>query len=76
MVISQMKKMFFKVKTINKNKVTTLYIDHAKPIVKNYKFKGFDEGVQIFIVQKIDISNSTLKIYDFKLKELPTLTKI
>ena len=72
------KKMFFKVKTINKNKVTTLYIDHAKPIVKNYKFiKGFDEGVLDFNSTKNgNISNSTLKIYDFKLKELPTLTKI
>ena len=70
--------MFFKVKTINKNKVTTLYIDHAKPIVKNYKFiKGFDEGVLDFYSTKNgNISNSTLKIYDFKLKELPTLTKI
>ena len=53
MAISQMKKMFFKVKTINKNKVTTLYIDHAKPIVKNYKFiKGFDEGVLDFYSKK------------------------
>ena len=78
MAISQMKKMFFKVKTINKNKVTTLYIDHAKPIVKNYKFiKGFDEGVLDFYSTKNgNISNSTLKIYDFKLKELPTLTKL
>ena len=79
MVIFQTKKkMIFTVKTINKNKITTLYIDHAKPIVKNYKFiKGFDEGVLDFYSTKNgNISNSTLKIYDFKLKELPTLTKI
>ena len=72
------KKMIFTVKTNNNNKVTTLFIDHAKPLVKRYKFiKGFDEGVLDFYSSKIgDISQSTLKIYEFKLKELPTLTKI
>jgi len=72
------KKMIFTVKTNNNNKVTTLFIDHAKPLVKRYKFiKGFDEGVLDFYSSKIgDTSQSTLKIYEFKLKELPTLTKI
>ena len=46
--------------------------------MQHYKFiKGFDEGVLDFYSTKIgDQSNSTLKIYDFKLKELPTLTKL
>ena len=59
-------------------KITTFFIDYAKPIVKNYKFiKGFEEGLLDFYSFKSGgISSSTLKIYDFKLKELPTLTKI
>ena len=70
--------MTFTVKTNNNNKITTLFIDHAKPLVKRYKFiKGFDEGVLDFYSSKIgNTSQSTLKIYEFKLKELPTLTKI
>ena len=72
------KKMIFTVKTNNNNKITTLFIDHAKPLVKRYKFiKGFDEGVLDFYSLKTgNTSQSTLKIYEFKLKELPTLTKI
>ena len=72
------KKMTFTVKTNNNNKITTLFIDHAKPLVKRYKFiKGFEEGVLDFYSLKTgDTSQSTLKIYEFKLKELPTLTKI
>ena len=72
------KKMTFTVKTNNNNKITTFFIDYAKPIVKRYKFiKGFDEGVLDFYSSKIgNTSQSTLKIYEFKLKELPTLTKI
>ncbi len=72
------KKMTFTVKTNNANKITTFFIDHAKPIVKRYKFiKGFNDGILDFYSSKIgNTSKSTLKIYDFKLKELPTLTKI
>ena len=71
------KKMTFTVKT-NNEKITTFFIDHAKPIVKRYKFiKGFNDGILDFYSSKIgNTSKSTLKIYDFKLKELPTLTKI
>ena len=62
----------------NNNKVTTLYSSRAKPLVKRYKFiKGFDEGYLDFYSSKKDnISKSKLNIYDFKLKELPVLTKI
>ena len=72
------KKLKFTVNSNGSTKTTTLFLDHAKPIVKRYKFiKGFDEGILDFYSTKNgDESNSQLKIYNFKLKELPTLTKI
>ena len=59
-------------------KITTLFSGEAKPLVDRYKFiKGFSEGKLDFYSSKKDnASKSTLKIYDFKLKELPALTKI
>ncbi len=72
------KKMKFTVKSNGSTKITTLFLDHAEPIVKRYKFiKGFDEGeLDFYSTKKGDESNSQLKIYNFKLKELPALTKI
>ncbi len=72
------KKVSFTIKTLNNNKVTTFYSDLAKPFVKKFKFiKGFEEGqIDFSSSKKGNISNSILKIYDFKLKELPSLTKI
>ena len=73
------KKINYSVKKLNENKkVTTLLLENAEPIVKRYKFiKGFEEGVLDFSSSsEQDISTSTLKIYNFKLKELPLLTKI
>ncbi len=66
------------IKNKNNTKVTTFYSDFAKPFVKKYKFiKGFEEGkIDFSSTKKNKISNSKLKIYDFKLKELPALTKI
>ncbi len=60
------------------NKVTTFYSPNAKPFVKRYKFiKGFDEGsLDFYSVKTGESTTSKLKIYDFKLKELPALTKI
>ena len=60
------------------NKVTTFYSPKAKPFVKRYKFiKGFDEGsLDFYSIKTRELSTSKLKIYDFKLKELPVLTKI
>ncbi len=60
------------------NKITTLYSSKAKPLVERYKFiKGFDEGyLDFYSSKKENISKSKLNIYDFKLKELPVLTKI
>ena len=67
--------------TVKKNddaKITTLFSGQAKPLVKRYKFiKGFDEGsLDFYSVNKNAQTTSTLKIYDFKLKKLPALTKI
>jgi len=60
------------------NKITTLFLDRAEPIVKRYKFiKGFEGGkLDYFSSSNGEETSSTLKIYDFKLKELPGLTKI
>ena len=68
--------------TINTNEnnetITTFFSDNAKPFVKRYKFiKGFEEGrLDFYSIKKDDKSKSQLKIYDFKLNELPALTKI
>ncbi len=68
--------------TINTNangqKITKLYSSKAKPLVERYKFiKGFNEGYLDFIsIKKDEKSNSNLKIYDFKLKDVPALTKL
>ena len=66
------------IKSKNKKKITTFYSDLAKPFVKKYKFiKGFEQGkLDFYSVKENKISNSQLKIYDFKLKELPALTKL
>tara|TARA_B100000989_G_scaffold105903_1_gene77638 strand:+ start:1182 stop:3599 length:2418 start_codon:yes stop_codon:yes gene_type:complete len=65
-------------KDADNNKITTLYSSRAKPLVKRYKFiKGFDGGyLDFYSFKKDNISKSKLNIYEFKLKELPVLTKI
>ena len=75
---SKNKKLKLTINKDNNNKITTLFVDEAKPIVKRYKFiKGFDEGsLDFFSSKKSKKSVSQIKIYDFKLKELPILTKI
>jgi len=62
----------------NNEKITTLFSGNAKPLVKRYKFiKGFEEGsLDFYSTKKDTASSSKLKIYDFKLNELPALTKI
>tara|TARA_Y100000591_G_scaffold303603_1_gene299623 strand:+ start:2892 stop:5087 length:2196 start_codon:yes stop_codon:yes gene_type:complete len=72
------KKFKFTVVTTGNTKVTTLYIDNAEPIVNRYKFiKGFEKGILDFnSINEYGETKSILKIYNFKLKELPTLTKI
>ncbi|WP_440917810.1 hypothetical protein [Candidatus Pelagibacter sp.] len=75
---SKNKKLKLTINKDNNNKITTLFVDEAKPIVKRYKFiKGFDEGsLDFFSSKRSKKSVSQIKIYDFKLKELPILTKI
>ncbi len=72
------KKLKFTIETNNDEKITTLFLDKAVPIVNRYKFiKGFEEGVlDFYSTKKGKNSFSTIKIYDFKLKELPALTKL
>ena len=75
---SNNEKLNFTINTNQENKITTLFIDKAEPIVRRYRFiKGFDEGsLDFYSSKKFDESISQLKIYNFKLKELPALTKI
>ena len=76
---SDNKRLTFTIKTDQNNqKITTLFSEYAKPLVKKYKFiKGFEEGyLDFYSVKKNNISSSNLKINDFKLNELPALTKI
>jgi len=73
------KKLTYTIKTSeNKEKVIVLFSEYAKPLVKKYKFiKGFEDGViDFYSIKKNNFSTSKLKIYDFKLNELPALTKI
>jgi hypothetical protein len=76
--LSNNKKITFTIRDNNGEKITTLFSDEAKPLVDRYKFiKGFTEGkLDFYSSKKNNESKSNLKIYDFKLKELPALTKI
>ena len=75
---SKNKKFNYTVKSIDNKKITTLFIDEAETIVSRYKFiKGFKGGSLDFYSSKIsDETVSKIKIYDFKLKKLPALTKL
>jgi len=68
--------------TVNKNEnnetITTLFSDYPKPLVKQYKFvKGFEEGIlDFYSIKKNGISNSVLKIDNFKVQEVPVLARL
>ncbi len=68
----------YKIKKDNNNLLTTLYLDYPEPLVKKYKFvKGFKGGSLDFnSVKNNNTTNANLKIYNFKLIEMPALTKI
>ncbi len=71
-------KFILSIKSNNDQIITTLFSGKAVPLVKRYNFiKGFEEGELEFFSEEINNkSNSTLKILDFKLQELPALTKL
>ena len=62
----------------NNERVTTFTSDYAEPFVGKYKFiKGFKGGkLDFYSIKKNRKSQSQIKIYNFKLNELPALTKI
>ncbi len=75
---TEKEKLSFTVKSDTDGKITTLFVDKAEPFVKRYKFiKGYEDGLLDFSsTKKGKRSKSTLRLYDFKLKELPILTKL
>ena len=75
---SKDQKIKFTINSKNDEKITTFYSDHASPFVQRYKFiKGFNEGSLDFNSSKVgNKTNSNLRIYDFKLQEVPVLTKL
>ena len=75
---SDQKKLKYTVNSIDNQKISTLFSDEAEPLLKRYKFiKGFNEGkLDYYSVKKDGSTLSQIKIYDFKLKEVPVLTKI
>ncbi len=75
---SNNKRIKFTINTDKDVKITTLYTDVAKPFVDRYKFiKGFEEGnLDFYSTKKNNISNSTLKIDNFKVQEVPILAKL
>ena len=66
------------IKNNGEEKITTLFSYEAKPLVERYKFiKGFEEGdLDFYSVKKNNITNSTLKIDNFKIQEIPVLAKL
>ncbi len=66
------------INVIDDEKVTTIFADNAEPFVKKFKFiKGFKNGkFDFYSTKKNNMSQSSVKIFNFKLKEVPVLTKI
>ena len=68
----------FTIKNNGEEKITTLFSHKAKPLVDRYKFiKGFEEGdLDFYSRKKNGITNSILKIDNFKIQEIPVLAKL
>ena len=65
--------------TNDKNeKITKLFTDYPKPLIKRYDFiKGFEEGLLVYYsVKKDKISNGLLTIEKFKVKKVPAFAKL
>ena len=62
----------------NNEKITTLFSNYPKPLLKKYKFiKGFEKGIlDFYSIKKKDTTYSVLKINDFKVQEVPVLAKL
>ena len=78
-IFSNNKTITLTIKTNDKQeKITKLYTDYPKPLVKRYKFiKGFEKGyLDYYSVKKNGISNSLLIIDNFKVKEVPIFAKL
>jgi len=75
---SNQKNIKLTIKNNSKEKITTLFSQEAKPLVDRYKFiKGFEGGeLDFYSIKKDDITNSTLKIDNFKIQEIPVLAKL
>ena len=73
------KKIILAIKTNKKDeKITTFFTGFPKPLIKRYKFiKGFEEGyLDFYSIKKNGVSNSSLVIDNFKVKEVPVLAKL
>jgi len=59
-------------------KITRLFTDYPKPLIKRYNFiKGFEEGFLVYqSTKKNGVSNSLLTIDNFKVKEVPVFAKL
>ena len=59
-------------------KATNLFIDEPGPFIKNYKFiKGFTKGKLSYgSIEKNNETKANLKIYDFKVQDVPVLAKL
>ena len=68
----------FTIKDNGIERVTTLYSHKAKPFVDRYKFiKGFENGdLDFYSIKKGSITNSTLKVDNFKIQQIPVLAKL
>ena len=62
----------------NNEKVTTILVDEPAPFIKNYKFiRGFEKGnLSYNSIEKNGIISSNMKIFNFKVKEVPLLAKL
>ena len=75
---SNQKNIKLTIKNNGDEKITTLFSHEAKPLVDRYKFiKGFEKGdLDFYSLKKKGITNSTLKIENFKIQEIPVLAKL
>ena len=73
------KKLNISINTNDKEeKITKLFTDYPKPLIKRYDFiKGFEEGLLVYqSVKKNGISNTLLTIENFRIKKIPVFAKL